>query len=769
MKRTIIDLFEESVAKYATKEFLLEKYNGKFEPTTYEATRQEVLKVGAGLVALGIKPESRVSILAEGCNNWIISELGLLYAGAISVPLSIKLEEANDLLFRLNHADVETIFVSKYQLPKIRRIKEQLPLLKNIIVFNEDAELEEGEMLLSTLKELGDKHLAEHSEEFMAISAALQNDDYATITYTSGTTADPKGVVLTHRNYTANVEQALTRISIPPTYRTLIILPLDHCFAHVCGFYIMIACGAAVATTQVGKTPMETLRNVPLNIREVKPHFLLSVPALAKNFRKSIETSIRNKGSKTEKLFKFALAVSYEYNQDGFHKGKGWRFILKPLVALFDKILYSKVRQAFGGELQFFVGGGALLDAELQRFFYAVGMPMYQGYGLSEATPIISTNTIGDKQHRFGSSGKLIQPLDIKILDDEGREMQVGEKVAASQIVATERFTVAPPRYNEASLVKRLEELGIGRPSTYAPTITTIINRGYVVKQNKEAQKRNYLALTLSAAGKLSEKQLSESYGKEKNRLAPTDIGMVVNDYLESQFEQIMDYNFTASVEKEFDRIAEGDITWNEMIKRFYSPFHTLVDKAIETQTDKNNQIRVLGIDPESGKQVKARIGRYGPMVEIEAEEGEKSRFASLKKGQLIESITLEEALELFALPRNLGKFEGHDLMVGIGKFGPYVRYGNSFASLSKTDDPYTIQYERAVELIEQQKAQAAATATPLKSFAEDKDMVIRNGRYGAYIAYKGKNYRLPAGKKPEEMTYEECLTVVNAPKKSKR
>ncbi len=427
-KRTLIDLFEESVAKYGNKTFLMEKTGKVYEDTSYAAVKDEALRIGAGLAALGVAPKQTVSILAEGCNNWIISELGLLYAGAVSVPLSIKLEEANDLLFRLNHADVETIFVSKYQLPKIRRIKEQLPLLKTIIVFHDDVELEGGEMTLSALKDMGDKYLAEHREEFLAIGRALQNDDYATITYTSGTTADPKGVVLTHRNYTANVEQALTRISIPPTYRTLIILPLDHCFAHVCGFYIMIACGAAVATTQVGRTPMETLRNVPINIREVKPHFLLSVPALAKNFRKSIETSIRNKGEKTEKLFRFALAVSYEYNQDGFHKGRGWRFVLKPLVALFDKILFSKVREAFGGEFQFFVGGGPLLDSGLQGFFYAVGMPMYQGYGLSDATPIISTNSLGHHQHRFGSSGKLIQPLEIKILDDEGREMPTGEK-----------------------------------------------------------------------------------------------------------------------------------------------------------------------------------------------------------------------------------------------------------------------------------------------------------------------------------------------------
>ena len=426
-KRTIIDLFEGTVAKFGDKEFLLEKNGKVWEATSYTDAKREVLRVGAGLVALGIKPKQCISILAEGCNNWIISELGLLYAGAISVPLSIKLEESNDLLFRLRHADVVAIFVSKYQLPKIRRIKEQLPLLKHIIVYDE-VEFEEGEMSLEALKKMGDEHLADHEEEFLAIGKAVMNDDYATITYTSGTTADPKGVVLTHRNYTANVEQAQSRIAIPSDKRTLIILPLDHCFAHVCGFYIIIACGASVATVQVGKTPMETLRNVPGNIREVKPYYLLSVPALAKNFRKNIEASIRAKGAATEKLFNLAMKTAYEYNQDGYTKGKGWRFVLKPLVALFDKILFSKVRQAFGGELEFFVGGGALLDAELQRFFYAIGIPMYQGYGLSEATPIISTNTYGKKQHRFGSSGQLIQPLDLRILDSEGCEMPVGEK-----------------------------------------------------------------------------------------------------------------------------------------------------------------------------------------------------------------------------------------------------------------------------------------------------------------------------------------------------
>ena len=429
MKRTIIDLFEESVAKYGAKEFLLEKHNGKFESTTYSEAREQALAIGAGLAALGIEYRDRVSILAEGCNNWITSELGLLYAGAVSVPLSIKLEEANDLLFRLRHADVKAIFVSRQQLPKLRRIVAELPDLKHIIVWGECSEmLVDGERTIEELMQQGSDYLAANAEEFLKRGRALTNDDMATITYTSGTTADPKGVVLTHRNYTANVEQALSVVYIPSHWRTLIILPLDHCFAHVVGFYIMIACGASVATTEVGRTPMETLKNIPLNIREVRPHFLLSVPALAKNFRKNIETSIRKKGKTTERLFELALRTSYLYQADGYTKGRGWRALLKPAVMLFDKILYSKVREAFGGELQFFIGGGALLDSELQRFFYAIGIPMFQGYGLSEATPVISTNAPTKRNHRFGSSGRLVKPLDIKILDDEGRELPVGEK-----------------------------------------------------------------------------------------------------------------------------------------------------------------------------------------------------------------------------------------------------------------------------------------------------------------------------------------------------
>ena len=343
--------------------------------------------------------------------------------------------------------------------------------------------------------------------------------------------------------------------------------------------------------------------------------------------------------------------------------------------------------------------------------------------------------------------------------------LTAGDLLQAVQITATERFTQAPARYNEASLVKRLEELGIGRPSTYAPTITTIINRGYIVKQNLEGQKRGYLQMTLSG-GEITRKSLTENFGKEKNRLSPTDIGMVVNDYLEKQFGPIIDYNFTANVEKEFDRIAEGDITWEKMIGDFYGPFHKMVDNAISTQSSKPRENRILGNDPKTGHVVKARIGRYGPMVEIEGAEGEKSRFASLKKGQLIESITLEEALELFALPREVGELDGEKLVVGLGKYGPYVRYGKSFASLAKGDDPYTLTRERAVEIVREHQAAVAAANTPLKSFAEDPDMLVKNGRYGAYIAYKGKNYRIPKGTKPEELTLEACLKIVAGSKK---
>ena len=426
MKKTIVDLFEASVKRYPNNTFLLEKTKKEFEPTTYAQVKNEVYRLGAGLQALGVKKGDTMALLSEGCNMWIIGELAMFYAGAINVPLSIKLEERNDLMFRLTHGDVKYIMVSGTQLKKVRAIKDELPEVKHIIIFDKQDNYEEKEIALEDVLKMGDEFLASHSmEDFLSVSQSIQNDDYATITYTSGTTADPKGVVLTHRNYTANVEQSLTLVDIDETWRTLIILPLDHCFAHVVGFYIMMAQGATVATVQVGRTPLETLKNIPLNIREVKPHFILSVPALAKTFKKNIEQAIRAKGKTTERLFNLGLKVKQTYYGDSNLDSKGLRIFLKPLVALFDKLIFSKVRDNFGGELRFFIGGGALLDKDLQKFYVGVGMPMYQGYGLSEATPVLSSN--GPEKYRFGSSGKLVHPIDLKICDDNGNELPLGE------------------------------------------------------------------------------------------------------------------------------------------------------------------------------------------------------------------------------------------------------------------------------------------------------------------------------------------------------
>lgn len=455
MKKTIVDLFERSVKQYPNHTFLWEKKKDKFEPTTYAEVKDQVYTLGAGLMALGIKKGDNAALLSEGRNAWIIGELAMFYAGATNVPLSVKLEEANDLLFRLLHADVKYILVSGNQLKKIRAILNKLPLIQKVIIFDEQPQYGDKEISMKEIIALGKAWLQEHPlEEFLAVGQSLTNDDYATITYTSGTTADPKGVILTHRNYTANVEQSLTCVQIDHTWRTLIILPLDHCFAHVVGFYIFMSQGASVATVQVGRTGMETLKNIPINIKEIKPHLILSVPALAKNFKKNIEQGIQAKGDKVKKLFNKGLEIAYIYNGDGGDdRGRGWRFILKPLVMLFDKLIFSKVRENFGGEMKFFVGGGALLDKELQKFYYAIGIPMYQGYGLSEATPVISTNV--PKRHRFGSSGILVQPLDLKICDNEGKELPRGEK---GEIVIRGENVMAGYWKNEASTAETVKD-----------------------------------------------------------------------------------------------------------------------------------------------------------------------------------------------------------------------------------------------------------------------------------------------------------------------
>lgn len=343
--------------------------------------------------------------------------------------------------------------------------------------------------------------------------------------------------------------------------------------------------------------------------------------------------------------------------------------------------------------------------------------------------------------------------------------IQVKDRLEALRIDAVERFTLRPVRYTEASLVRKLEELGIGRPSTYAPTISTVQQRGYVVKEDRDGVPRDYHFLSLIKE-KIMEEIKTEITGAEKNKLIPTDIGMVVTDFLVKYFEKIMDYNFTAFIEEEFDEIAEGKLVWYKMIDNFYKPFHKKVVDTAENSQRKTGE-RKLGIDPKTGKTVYVRIGRYGPLAQLgennankNEENTEKPRFAGLRKDQRLETITLEEALELFKLPRNLGQYENQDVVVAVGRFGPYVRHKSAFYSLKKgIDDPMTIQLDRAIELIEDKRE--ADRKKVIKTFEKNQDLRVLNGRWGPYISYKKENYRIPKNTDPAALSLEDCMQII--------
>ena len=337
--------------------------------------------------------------------------------------------------------------------------------------------------------------------------------------------------------------------------------------------------------------------------------------------------------------------------------------------------------------------------------------------------------------------------------------VQKGETLVAKEIVATERFTQQPPRYTEASLVRKLEELGIGRPSTYAPTISTIQQRGYVEKGNKSGTARKFNIITLKN-GKITAKEGKETVGAEKAKLIPTDIGIVVNDFLLDYFPEIMDYNFTANVEKEFDEIADGKRHWADHITEFYKEFEPKIEEIVQTKNEHKVGERVLGNDPASGKPVSVKIGRFGPIVQIgSASDEEKPRFAQMKPGQTLETITLEEALNLFSLPRTLGEYDGETVTIGAGRFGPYIKHGAAYVTLPKTHDPLTVTLEEAQELIDAKKKAEAERV--IQNFTGEHELQVLNGRFGPYIAYQGSNYKLPKNVTPAELTLEECLDIV--------
>ncbi|NLM92596.1 MAG: type I DNA topoisomerase [Bacteroidales bacterium] len=354
----------------------------------------------------------------------------------------------------------------------------------------------------------------------------------------------------------------------------------------------------------------------------------------------------------------------------------------------------------------------------------------------------------------------------LESTDDEDEEategilppMKVGQQLPLLEMNATERFTKSPPRYTEASLVKKLEELGIGRPSTYAPTISTIQKREYVVKENRDGAQRHYDYLLLKN-GKITESRKTEVFGQEKNKLFPTDIGTVVNNFLLEYFQDILNYNFTANVEKEFDAVASGQKEWNHVIKDFYWPFHKQVELTLKT-SEKFSGERLLGTDPKTGRKVYAKIGRFGPMIQIgDAEEEDKPLFSSMRKEQGLETITLDEALELFKLPRTVGTYEGKEMVASAGRFGPYIRHDGQFFSIPKGEDPLTIEEQRAIEVIEEKREKDRQKV--IKEFPENPDVKILNGRWGAYLASGGNNYKLPKTKKPEEFSLEDCLKII--------
>lgn len=427
MQRTISRLFRDSVERFPANPMMWEKSGGAYQPTDYRTALRLVEETAAGLIQLGLGRGDRVTLLSEGRNDWVFSELGILFAGSVNVPLSIKLQEPAEIRFRILHSGSKFVIVSGRQLPKILPLCKDLPELEKIIVLDEDAAREEKILTMGDVRLKGRALLEKEPGRLSEREGSVTENDPANICYTSGTTADPKGIVLTHRNYTANVEQARAFFELPADFVSLLILPWDHSFAHTCGVFALISGGASMASVETGDTAIATMRNIGKNIKEIRPTLLLSVPALSDNFKSNIERQISAKGKIASALLKKGLQNAYAWHGDGCVNGR-WlgNPLRKPLHAFYDRILFSKIREGFGGRLKYFVGGGALLDIEYQRFFAAIGIPVFQGYGLTEAAPVISANRPG--AIKMGTSGQILPNLEVKICDDDGNVLPQGQK-----------------------------------------------------------------------------------------------------------------------------------------------------------------------------------------------------------------------------------------------------------------------------------------------------------------------------------------------------
>ncbi len=424
--KSLVQFFEANVQKYSDNPYMWEKRDGSFQSTSYKEMKEQVYQFAAGMLTIGIKKGDRLALLAEGRTLWVVAEMGMFYVGAIDVPISIQLNEPADLTFRIKHSGARMVVTSSSQLKKIQAIQKELPDLEKIILMDPKESYEENEVYMGDLMEEGKKLLEKDFDSFRKVYESISPDDIANICYTSGTTADPKGIMLSQRNYTSNTEQALSILTVPEHFKMFLFLPWDHSFAHTCGIFTIMSEGASIAALEMGKSSFETRKNISKNIQELKPDMMFSVPTVSKNFRNNIESAIRAKGNLTYSLFKTGLKVAYRYNGIAWDKGKGLRALWKPIYALFDAVIFKKVREGLGGNMAYFFGGGALLDIELQRFFYAIGIPIYQGYGLTEASPIISAN--GENAYKMGSSGLIPENLEVKICNEDGDELPLGEK-----------------------------------------------------------------------------------------------------------------------------------------------------------------------------------------------------------------------------------------------------------------------------------------------------------------------------------------------------
>jgi long-chain acyl-CoA synthetase len=423
--KTLIRLFERSATQFPENPAFWEKNTSQYQFLSYQQLKDRIYHLSGGLISKGLLRGDRVALLSQARSDWVAAELAVLYAGAVSVPLSVRLDPS-EIVFRLEHSKTKALIVSADQYAKVRDVVAGMEFLELVVLFDDQESYDPKELFIEEVVTLGKEYLSKNTKRFQSVYNSVKEDDCALISYTSGTTADPKGIMLSHKNLVTNCEQSLGMFSVDPEFRTLLILPLDHSFAHTTGMYVFLGSGASLAAVQMGKTPAATLKNVTTNIREIRPDALLSVPTLAKNLRKNIERKISERGSVARTLFLYGLKVAYAYNKNGGDKGKGIRWLLKPVYHLFDRLLFAKIRTNFGGRLKYFVGGGALLDTDLQKFFLAIGLPMYQGYGLSEAAPVISSNT--EENHRIGSSGKIVRDLDVKICDEKGNPVETGSQ-----------------------------------------------------------------------------------------------------------------------------------------------------------------------------------------------------------------------------------------------------------------------------------------------------------------------------------------------------